>query len=120
MQASLAGKAGRQVREARPARQAGQAVQAGQGRQGWPYTQACFMSEITLAAFGCHVHSICRRRAARGDCCGIPMASLRVLCSFPSGRAFASQLCGAVWLRCKDLTMKEGRKLVDACPWGDP
>jgi hypothetical protein len=78
------------------------------------------MSEVTLAAFGCYVHSICRRRAARGDCCGIPMASLRVLCSFPSGRAFASQLCGAVWLRCKDLTMKEGRKLVDACPWGDP
>ena len=48
------------------------------------------------------------------------MASMRVLCSFPTGRDFVSQLFGVVWLRCKDLTMKEGKKLVAACPWGDP
>ena len=75
---------------------------------------ACHIAALSLRlpCAGCY--------GERGDCCGIPMASLRVLCSFPTGRAFVSQLCGVVWLRCKDLTMKEGRKLVAACPWGDP
>jgi hypothetical protein len=81
----------------------------------------CFGGDIAchIAALSLRLPCACRG-GERGDCCGIPMASMRVLCSFPTGRDFVSQLFGVVWLRCKDLTMKEGKKLVAACPWGDP